>query len=126
MNQNELLLQKLINSPDLLKMLSKMANARPAEIKEKKLKELGHPSYVNRVTINCRLCGSKHIKFMMMAYDSEEKLYRTGYQGLDNHWEQLPLYDLVQRSPSCIACPGVLSTLSVEELIQKLIFLSNR
>jgi hypothetical protein len=126
MNQNEKLLQALINDPSLIKMLNKMVANAPSEKKEKKLKERGNPSYVNRVEIRCKLCSTVHIKFMMMQFDPEEKLYRTGYQGLDNPWPLLPVYDLIQRSTSCLSCPGVLFDLDKEVLIQKLIFLSNK
>jgi hypothetical protein len=126
MNQNEQILQALINDPSLIKILEKMASSRPLEQKAKKLKERGNPSYVNCVEIKCRLCGSTHTKFMMMQFDPEEKLYRTGYQGLDNHWPELPLFNMIQRSPSCASCPGILMNLSKEDLIQRLIFLSNK
>lgn len=126
MNPNEKLLQALINDPSLIKMLEKMVSSRPKEQKEKKLKERGNPSYVNCVEIKCKLCGTTHTKYMMMQFDPEEKLYRTGYQGLDNHWTDLPIYNLIQRSTSCASCPGVLSTFEKDFLIQKLIYLSNK
>ena len=124
MNINEALLQKMINDPALMKLLEKMTKSIPAEKKEKKLKELGHPAYVNEVSCLCKLCGAKHIIYMCMSYDSTEKLYRGSCHSLDNVWQGLPVYQMVQRRATCNACPGVLSTLPIETLISKLITLA--
>lgn len=124
MNLNEQMLQKLINDPSLIKMLEKMVSNAPREKKEKHLKELGHPAYVNQVECKCKLCGSTHIIYMCMSYDSTEKLYRGSCHHLDNVWPGLPIYKMVQRRATCNACPGILSSLPVETLISKLIALA--
>lgn len=124
-NANEALLQKLINDPSLLKLLEKMAKAAPAEKKVKKMKELGNPTYVNCVTLKCKLCGSEHTKYLCMVFDPEEKLYRTSCHATENLWPDLPVYTLRQRTTSCAQCPGILLSLEKETLVQKLINLAN-
>jgi hypothetical protein len=126
MNPNEKLLQALINDPSLLKLLEKMTKDAPKEKKAKKMKEMGNPSYVNHTTVKCKLCGSTHAKFLCMAYDSDEKLYRTSCHHQDNIWPTLPLFELVQRSDTCPSCAGNLLQLSKEELIQKLMYQASK
>jgi len=121
MNPTELMLQRLINDPSLMKMLEKVAKAAPKERKAKKLKELGNPCYVNRVVLKCKLCQSEEIVYMCMSWDATEKLYRGSCYHQDNIWTGLPVHDLYQRKPVCKICPETLEALSKEALISKLI-----
>lgn len=126
MNVNQLLLEKLINSPALLKELEKLVKGRPTINKAIKEKKAGNPTYVNRVTVRCKLCGSEQIIFMRMDWDAEDKLYRTGCHAFENLWPLLSVHELYQRSASCSSCLKELEKLTKEELINKVIYLSNR
>jgi hypothetical protein len=126
MNANEALLQKLIADPSLMKLLEKMSKDAPAVKKEKKLKELGAPCFVNEVELRCKLCSSIEIVFMRMDWDSEAKLYRGGCYSLDNLWKHLPLKQMIQRKATCKACSTVLHSMTKEALVQKVIVLAER
>ena len=126
MNPMEALLQKLISDPSMMKAIEKMASSVPKEKKEKKFKELGNPSYVNKVELRCKLCGTYETAFMCMSYDPDAKLYRGSCYASENLWPGLPVHDLIQRKPNCKLCPTVLATLSQEEIINKAIGLARR
>jgi hypothetical protein len=122
MNINELLLQKLVNDPNLLKRIEKMVKANPTIIKEKKLKSASLPKYVNKVHIKCKLCATIETIFIRMDWDNDDKIYRNGCYSVENYWPDLPMFEQHQRKPSCKLCPSVLSaTFTKEELIRKLI-----
>lgn len=126
MNANELLLQKIIADPSLLKMIEKMAKAAPAERKQIKLKQAGYPTYVNKVTQVCKLCKTETIIYLRMDWDKESKLYRSGCHHLDNIWPDLPEHSLRQSRQTCKTCPETLGNLDKESLISKLIILSEK
>ncbi len=126
MANQDALLQKLLGDPKLLKILQDLSKQAPKERKVKKLKELGNPSYVNRVQIKCKLCGAVETAYMCMSFDPEEKLYRGSCYHKDNIWPDLPVHEMMQRKPNCILCPSMLDLLSKTELIEKCISLAQR
>ncbi len=129
MNQNEKLLRMILNDPALLKTIEKMTSSASAEKakekKEKPLHSIGSPSYVNEVSVTCKLCGMTQKRFIMMAYDSTEKLYRSSCHSTANLWPSLPLYTLKQRTPTCPHCPNYLASQDQASLISRVINLSN-
>ena len=126
MNANEVFLQKLLNDPSLLKLLEKMAKARPAINKELKLKKAGLPAHVNEVKTTCKLCTTPRTTYIRMDWDAEDKLYRSGCHHLDNVWADLPVHTIHTRSAFCKSCSAVLSEQSKEALIDKLIWLAEK
>lgn len=125
MSSMDAMLKKLLNDPALVASLEKLVKKNSSELakapKEKKLKELGNPMYINEVTSTCKLCGSIHTINLCMAYDPAEKLYRVFARHLDNIWPALPTFKLRQRQTTCNCCAGVLLNQTKEDLIIKLI-----
>lgn len=132
-NPIEMLLKRLINDPSLLKNLEKMASQSVKEsLKEKQRKReldrFGSLDYVNKVIKTCKLCGSQSTFYSPMIWDKLDKCHRASCMSgiLVEEWTLLELRTLRQSAPSCNCCPSVLKNTPKEDLIRRLIILSNR
>lgn len=132
-NPIEELLKKLINDPRLLKNLEDMAkDSVKLSLKERKKKReidrFGTLDYLNKVTKECKLCGSISTFYSPMIWDKVDKLHRCAAMSglIVEEWQDLEVRNLRQAVPSCNCCAEVLMNRSKEDLIKKIIYLSNR
>jgi len=132
-NLMEDLLRKLINDPSLLKTIEKMAteSVKQGLREKKKIREherFGSFDYVNLVQAECKLCKTTTDCYQPMVWDKIDKLHRTGgmFRELLPAWSSLDLRKISVRTPTCDCCKDALLAQSKEDLIRKLIILSNR
>lgn len=121
-------LMKLLNDPKLMKELQRLSKEAGKENARKKItKQDTVPSFVNHITEKCKLCASETESFIRMDWDPNDRIYRSGGYAWKNIWpEDFPLRKITQHRPCCNNCAIALKECSTEELVNKLICLSNK
>ena len=129
----EELLKKLINDPSLLKTIEKMAleSVKQGLRERKRVREqerFGSFDYVNLVSVECKLCGISTYHYQPMVWDKVDKLHRTAgmFRELLPAWSLLEVRKVSVRTSTCECCKDALLSHSKEDLIKRLIGLSNR
>lgn len=124
-NISEAILLKMINDPKLMKEIEKLSK-QPSVKKTKAKKDLLPPTFVNKVTETCKLCGFVSIKWLSMSWDPNEKLHRSSCHATENLWPELLERSIYARRETCKHCTKRLSELEKHILIAKLIVLAER